>query len=76
VQTRYEAVAAGFGGAALPPFVRRDLEGYLGCGLLCRRFLSAVPLRQWVFTLPHPLRAPTAAATLLGAHRIDPGSVG
>ena len=28
----------GFEGAALPPFVRRELEGYLDCGLLCRGF--------------------------------------
>ncbi|HKY40857.1 MAG TPA: transposase zinc-binding domain-containing protein [Polyangiaceae bacterium] len=38
VETLYAAVAAGFGGAALPPFVRRELEGYLDCGLLCRGF--------------------------------------
>lgn len=25
-----------FEAAALPPFVRRELEGYLDCGLLCR----------------------------------------
>ena len=100
VETLYAAVAAGFDGAALPPFVRRELESYLDCGLLCRGFarlkcdscteqhlvafackgrgicpsclgrkmcqtalnltehvLPPVPLRQWVFTLPHPLRA-------------------
>jgi hypothetical protein len=111
VETLYAAVAAGFEGAALPPFVRRELEGYLDCGLLCRGFarlkcescaeqhlvafackgrgicpsclgrkmcqtalnltehvLPAVPLRQWVFTLPHPLRARLAYdASLLGA---------
>ena len=38
VETLYAAVAAGFDGAALPPFVRRELEGYLDCGLLCRGF--------------------------------------
>ena len=111
VETLYAAVAAGFEGAALPPFVRRELEGYLDCGLLCRGFarlkcescseqhlvafackgrgicpsclgrkmcqtalnltehvLPPVPLRQWVFTLPHPLRARLAYdAPLLGA---------
>jgi len=111
VETLYAAVAAGFDGAALPPFVRRELEGYLGCGLLCRGFarlkcdscaeqhlvafackgrgicpsclgrrmcqtamnltehvLPAVPLRQWVFTVPHALRARLAFdGKLLGA---------
>jgi hypothetical protein len=111
VETLYAAVAAGFEGAALPPFVRRELEGYLDCGLLCRGFarleceacaeqhlvafackgrgicpscqgrrmcqtaanlvehvLPGVPLRQWVFTLPHPLRARLAFdGKLLGA---------
>ena len=38
VETLYAAVAAGFEGAALPPFVRRELDGYLDCGLLCRGF--------------------------------------
>ena len=38
VETLYAAVASGFEGAALPPFVRRELEGYLDCGLLCRGF--------------------------------------
>jgi Transposase zinc-binding domain len=38
VETLYAAVAAGFEGAALPPFVRREVEGYLDCGLLCRGF--------------------------------------
>jgi hypothetical protein len=111
LETLYAAAAAGFDGAALPPFVRRELEGYLDCGLLCRGFarlkcescaeqhlvafackgrgicpsclgrkmcqtalnltehvLPPVPLRQWVFTLPHPLRARLAYdAPLLGA---------
>ena len=111
VETLYAAVAAGFEGAALPPFVRRELEGYLDCGLLCRGFarlkcescaeqhlvafackgrgicpsclgrkmcqtalnltehvLPPVALRQWVFTLPHPLRARLGYdAPLLGA---------
>jgi hypothetical protein len=100
LQTLYAAVNAGFDGAALPAFVRDDLEGYLSCGLLCRGFalfacsacpertlvafscksrsfcpsclgrrmaetaadlcehvLPRVPLRQFVLTLPHPLRA-------------------
>jgi len=104
-------VAAGFDGAALPPFVRRELEGYLDCGLLCRGFarlkcescaeqhlvafackgrgicpscmgrrmcqtaanlvehvLPPVPLRQWVFTMPHQLRGRVAFdGKLLGA---------
>lgn len=30
VETLYTAVAAGFEGAALPPFVRRELEGCIG----------------------------------------------
>jgi len=38
VETLYAAVAAGFESAALPPFVRRELDGYLDCGLLCRGF--------------------------------------
>jgi hypothetical protein len=38
LETLYAAVASGFDGAALPPFVRRELEGYLDCGLLCRGF--------------------------------------
>jgi hypothetical protein len=38
VETLYAAVASGFEGAALPPFVRREFDGYLDCGLLCRGF--------------------------------------
>ncbi|MEO7033737.1 MAG: hypothetical protein ABI548_07640, partial [Polyangiaceae bacterium] len=38
IESLYAAVAAGFDGVALPPFVRREFEGYLGCGLLCRGF--------------------------------------
>jgi hypothetical protein len=38
VETLYAAVAAGFEGAALSPFVRREFDGYLDCGLLCRGF--------------------------------------
>jgi hypothetical protein len=38
IETLHAAVASGFEGAALPPFVRRELEGYLDCGLLCRGF--------------------------------------
>jgi hypothetical protein len=36
LKTLYAAVEDGFEGAALPPFVRREFEDYLGCGLLCR----------------------------------------
>ncbi|MEO8900112.1 MAG: transposase zinc-binding domain-containing protein, partial [Polyangiaceae bacterium] len=100
IESLYAAVSAGFDGVALPPFVRREFEGYLGCGLLCRGFarlkcegcaetqlvafsckgrgfcpsclgrrmcqtalnlsdhvLPAVPLRQWVLTLPFALRS-------------------
>lgn len=35
VETLYAPVATGFEGAALSPFVRRELDGYLDCGLLC-----------------------------------------
>jgi hypothetical protein len=38
VATLYEAVADGAVKIALPKFVRRELEGYLDCGLLCRGF--------------------------------------
>lgn len=38
LQTLYAAVEEGFVGAALPDFVRRELESYLDCGLLCRGF--------------------------------------
>jgi hypothetical protein len=38
LQTLYAAVEDGYAGAALPPFVRQEFEGYLGCGLLCRGF--------------------------------------
>ncbi|HEY3234424.1 MAG TPA: transposase zinc-binding domain-containing protein [Polyangiaceae bacterium] len=38
INTLYGAVQAGFTGAALPEFVRAELEGYLSCGLLCRGF--------------------------------------
>ncbi|HEX7489543.1 MAG TPA: transposase, partial [Anaeromyxobacteraceae bacterium] len=101
LRTLYAAVEDGFAGAPLPDFVRKDLEGYLDCGLLCRGFavfscpgcpgerhlvafscksrafcpsclgrrmaetaadlvedvLPRAPLRQFVLTLPHPLRA-------------------
>jgi len=33
--TRYGAVADGALAIALPRFVRKELEGYLDCGLLC-----------------------------------------
>jgi hypothetical protein len=36
VETLYAATAES--GVALPRFVRAELEGYLGCGLLCRGF--------------------------------------
>jgi len=36
VETLYAAVAAGFEGVSLPPFVRREFDSYLDCGLLCR----------------------------------------
>jgi hypothetical protein len=39
LETLYAAVSAGFDGAALPPFVRREFEAYLDCGLLCRGFV-------------------------------------
>ena len=38
LQTLYAAVEEGLVGAALPDFVRRELESYLDCGLLCRGF--------------------------------------
>ena len=101
LQTLCAAVEQGFSGAALPEFVRRELEGYLDCGLLCsgfallecedcseRRLVAfscknrafcpsclgrrmaqtaanlidhvlpvAVPLRQFVLTVPFELRA-------------------
>jgi len=38
VETLYAAVAAGFEGVSLPPFVRREFDSYLDCGLLCRGF--------------------------------------
>ena len=38
INTLYAAVDAGFDDAALPPFVRQEFEGYLGCGLACRGF--------------------------------------
>jgi hypothetical protein len=31
-ETLYAAVAAGFEGAPLPAFVRREFDGYLDCG--------------------------------------------
>jgi hypothetical protein len=37
VESLYAAVAAGFDGAALPPFVRREFDGYLACGSGSRR---------------------------------------
>ena len=38
LETLYAAVEAGFASAPLPDFVRRELEGFLDCGLLCRGF--------------------------------------
>jgi hypothetical protein len=36
--TLYAAAEDGFDGTPLPAFVRKELEGYLDCGLLCRGF--------------------------------------
>jgi hypothetical protein len=36
IETLYAATRES--GAELPKFVRAELEGYLGCGLLCRGF--------------------------------------
>jgi hypothetical protein len=38
LRTLYAAAQNGFAGAALPPFVRQEFEGYLDCGLLSRGF--------------------------------------
>ncbi len=38
LRTLYAAAQDGFAGAALPPFVRQELEGYLDCGLLLHGF--------------------------------------
>ena len=38
LHTLYAAVEDGSVGVALPGFVKRELEGYLACGLLCRGF--------------------------------------
>jgi len=38
LETLYGAVDDGALKLALPPFVRKELEGYLDCGLLCRGF--------------------------------------
>jgi hypothetical protein len=38
LQTLYAAAEEGFVAAPLPAFVRRELEQYLDCGLLCRGF--------------------------------------
>ncbi len=38
LKTLYAATEDGDTGAALPGFVRRELEAYLDCGLLCRGF--------------------------------------
>ena len=35
LEALYATVAAGFAIAPLPDFVRRELEGFLDCGLLC-----------------------------------------
>jgi hypothetical protein len=34
--TLYRAVEEGFAGAALPEFVRQELDGFVGCGVLSR----------------------------------------
>jgi hypothetical protein len=38
LKTLYAATEDGDPGAALPAFARKELEGYLDCGLLCRGF--------------------------------------
>jgi len=38
LRTLYAAAERGFAGTPLPDFVRRELEGYIDCGLLCRGF--------------------------------------
>jgi hypothetical protein len=38
LHTLYAAVEHGSVGVALPNFVKRELESYLACGLLCRGF--------------------------------------
>ena len=38
LRTLYAAAELGFAGTPLPQFVRRELEGYVDCGLLCRGF--------------------------------------
>jgi hypothetical protein len=121
LNTLYAAVEDGFAGAAaLPGFVRKELDGYLDCGLLWRGFavlacegckerqlvaycckgrgfcprclgrrmaqsslnllehvLPAVPLRQWVLTLPHELRRRLAydGELLAGVGRVFVDSV-
>ena len=39
-RTLYAAAQDGFAGAALPPFVRQEFEGYLDCGLLSHGFAA------------------------------------
>lgn len=36
INTFYAATEAGFDDTPLPPFVRQELEGYVGCGSLNR----------------------------------------
>ena len=38
VETLYAAVDEGAAPFSLPSFVRKELDGYLDCGLLCRGF--------------------------------------
>ena len=38
IETLYRAVDEGAVPITLPAFVRKELEGYLDCGLLCRGF--------------------------------------
>ncbi len=38
LKTLYAATEDGDAGAALTVFVRKELEGYLDCGLLCRGY--------------------------------------
>lgn len=73
VETLYAAVAAGFEGAASPPFVRREFDGYLDSGLLSRGFarmkFEARPAQHLAASSCYPQRetmrswAPSAGLT-------------
>jgi hypothetical protein len=49
-------------GHTLPSFVTDELHDFLGCGILARGLaqLPEVPIRQFVLTVPFPLRFPLA----------------